>query len=182
MMVVNVCKNILKAIKLFNMMKNIRVIEVATRRVISVSPETTLLDLLEKARKMNLHSFPVIDEGKFRGIVGLEDLFSVFYPYKQMFQKYEYILHAWEKIYEEYEKDLFSINIKKSTLKDMEVKDIMKYDAQFVYENSPLKEAYEILKNGRIKLLPVLNQQKEVVGVITFFDIIYFLFTQIKQK
>ncbi len=159
-------------------MKNIPVIDVASRGVVVVNVLTPLMELLHLARKTNYQSFPVVKNGIIKGLVSLSDVFKVFYPYEQTFEKYRGILHAWERIYEEQEKDIFDIKLSRESLLNTKVKDIMRTEFPFVYENEPLQKAYDILKKHNVRLLPVLSEDRRVKGVLTTFDIIYYILTR----
>ncbi len=163
-------------------MKRIPVIDVATRNVITITPSTKAMDVLELAKKTNLHTFPVLEDNKLAGIISLKDIFKIFYPYEDTLEKYRPILHSWEKIYEEYEKDIFNIHIKRETLLSTTANDIMSKDFKVIYADDTIGTAYNILKDESIHLLPVLSENNELVGVITLFDIIYFIFTKISKE
>lgn len=163
-------------------MHRIPVKEASTKDVISVKPEEKALSVLHLAKKTNLHSFPVVDNKKLVGIISLRDIFKIFYPYEETLEKYRPILHSWEKIYEEYEKDIFQIQLKRETLLSTTVKDIMSTEFYTIYEDEPLKKAYNILKGGVPRILPVLSRDDKLSGVITLFDIIYFILTRISQN
>ncbi len=163
-------------------MHRILVIEASTKNVITVGPDAKALDVLHLAKKTNLHSFPVVKDSHLVGIVSLRDIFKIFYPYENTLSKYRPILHSWEKIYEEYEKDIFHVHIKRETLVNTTVGDIMEEEFETIYADETLGKAYRLLKSRDYRILPVISRDNKLKGVITLFDIIYFILTRISHN
>ena len=54
----------------------------------------------------------------------------------------------------------------------MNVKDVMEIDAYFLYEEDTILHASKFMKEERIRNLPVVDQNKKLVGLITLREII----------
>ena len=54
----------------------------------------------------------------------------------------------------------------------MEVRDWMTSDPVTIQADAPLIQAYELMKENEIRRLPVVNRQKELVGMITRNDLL----------
>jgi len=61
-------------------MSAIKVSEAMTPDPVTVSPETTLEDIATLMVKRNIHSLPVVDQGKVLGIIGKEDILRTLMP------------------------------------------------------------------------------------------------------
>ena len=117
--------------------------------VITIKPETPIMDVHNLMRKEHIRRLPVIDERKrLVGIVSEKD-----------------ILHAkpsgatslsvWEVQY---------------LLSEITVEEVMTRDVITVNEDTPLEEAARIMADNKIGGLPVLRDGK-VVGIITETDL-----------
>ena len=52
----------------------IKVSEIMTPHIVSIEPEATIMDAVEKMKRNNIHRLPVIDNGKLVGIISLSDI------------------------------------------------------------------------------------------------------------
>ena len=51
------------------------------------------------------------------------------------------------------------------------VRDAMTPDVQYVYENDDVRKAAQIMEDRQIRRLPVVNQEKRLVGIVSLGDI-----------
>ena len=58
----------------------------------------------------------------------------------------------------------------------MKVKDVMEIDASFLYEEDTILHASKFMKEERVRNLPVVDQNKKLVGLITLREIIETMF------
>ena len=58
----------------------------------------------------------------------------------------------------------------------MKVKDVMESNTYFLYENDTILHASKFMKEERIRNLPVVDQNKKLVGLITLREIIETVF------
>ena len=64
-----------------NRFKEMGVGDVMTRTVISISPQTTLPEIVHLMVEKGVHAFPVLDQGKLIGIVGRHDILNAIFAY-----------------------------------------------------------------------------------------------------
>jgi CBS domain-containing protein len=61
--------------------KNLRVAEVMTPEVVTITPETALTTIVRMLIDQHIHTFPVVQEGKLVGIVGRHDILNAVFSY-----------------------------------------------------------------------------------------------------
>jgi len=61
--------------------KNLHVAEVMSRDIISIGPDTTLIQILRLLVEKHVHAFPVLQDGKLVGIVGRHDILNAVFSY-----------------------------------------------------------------------------------------------------
>jgi len=61
--------------------KNLRAAEVMSRDVVTISPETSLSQIIRMLIEKKMHTFPVIDQGKIVGIVSRHDILNAVFSY-----------------------------------------------------------------------------------------------------
>jgi len=129
-----------------------RIEEFMTKNVITVGPETNLLDAQKIMIEKKIRRLPVIDKGKLVGIVTEHDLFestpSRINPMGA--QQLHYILSS------------------------MKVKDVMTRNPITVSPQTPFEDALRIGQEKKIGSFPVVENGK-LVGIITESDIVRFL-------
>jgi len=129
-----------------------RIEEFMTKNVITVGPETNLLDAQKLMIEKKIRRLPVIDKGKLVGIVTEHDLFestpSRINPMGA--QQLHYILSS------------------------MKVKDVMTRNPITVSPQTLFEDALRMGQEKRIGSFPVVENGK-LVGIITESDIVRFL-------
>ena len=124
-------------------MQEIRIKNLMTEEVHCVPPGTGLSQVI-RAMKENRHSCMVITNNKIPvGIVTERD-----------------IIHH------------FADLIQKGQGHDPEVESIMSRQLVTVRENTDLFEALVIARSNRIRHLPVINKQSQLVGIVTYTDLV----------
>lgn len=116
--------------------------------VITVSPDTPVLDAVDMLRKEHIRRAPVVQDGKLVGIVAEKDMLNAS-PSSAT------LLSVWE------------VNYLVSKIK---VKDVMTRKVLTVTEDTPIEEAARIMADNKVGGLPVMRDGK-VVGIITETDI-----------
>jgi len=61
--------------------KNVRVVEVMSKEVFSISPETRLTQIIRLLRERHIHTFPVMADGKLVGIVSRHDILNAVFSF-----------------------------------------------------------------------------------------------------
>lgn len=116
--------------------------------VITVSPDTPVLDAVDMLRKEHIRRAPVVQDGKLVGIVAEKDMLNAS-PSSAT------LLSMWE------------VNYLVSKIK---VKDVMTRKVLTVTEDTPIEEAARIMADNKVGGLPVMRDSK-IVGIITETDI-----------
>lgn len=60
---------------------------------------------------------------------------------------------------------------KRPTLEGAQVKEFMSNEVAFCFENQPVEEVLEYMGGDQLRRLPVLDQEKRLVGIVTLGDI-----------
>lgn len=146
----------------------ISVKDVMTREAISVQPDTPLQEAAEVLAHHGFDGVPVVDEGnKLVGILTEYDLInkgsSIHLP---TFQKIIQNLGVYSKDRSQFNKDF-------AVLAALKVKDVMNNDPLTLSEDATYKEAVSAFRDHhRVNPIPVIDQDRKVVGVVSRFDIL----------
>jgi CBS domain-containing protein len=133
-----------------------KVADVMTRGVLSLSPEDTVRKAADLMLRYNINGFPVLDRGKLVGMITQGDF-----------------LRRAETGTERHRPWLAEFFTDPGRLADEYVRahgravaDVMTRDVIAVAEDAPLVEAVELMENHNVKRLPVVRGDA-VVGIIT---------------
>lgn len=129
-----------------------RIEEFMNRNVITVSPETKLLDAQKIMVERNIRRLPVVEHGKLVGIITERDLFQNTSPRMNPMgaQQLHYMLSK------------------------TKVKDIMRKNPITVFPDTPFEDVLRIGQENKISTFPVVENGK-LVGITTESDIVRFL-------
>lgn len=116
--------------------------------VITLPPETPVVDALALMRREHIRRAPVVKDGRMVGIISDHDLLNA-HPSQAT------SLSVWELNY----------LLSKITVKEVMTKNVLTVD-----ENTPIEEAARIMADNKIGGLPVCRND-EVVGIITETDL-----------
>ena len=61
--------------------KKLKVATVMTKKVVSITPQTTLTEIVHLLVEKSIHAFPVLENGKLVGIVGRHDILNAIFSY-----------------------------------------------------------------------------------------------------
>lgn len=142
-------------------MKNLLVKDWMTTDVICVPPDMVLPDAAALMRKKRIRRLPVVDEhGVLIGIISQSDILAA-------------------KPSQATSLDIWEINYLLSRLK---IRKVMTRDPLTVFPESTIKEAAQIMHDHKIGGLPVVDEQRHVVGIITESDIFRILIAWFNEK
>lgn len=150
------------------MENNLPITEIMTKDIISVHPETPILDV---AKLLNDHSFngmPVVDKDNVLvGIITEYDLISsgssIHLP---TLQKVLGSLSVFKK-------DKWEFNEDVESLTKLQVKDVMNKEPLTLSNTASFLDALQTFQeHHRVNPIPVIDAEKKVVGVVSRFDIL----------
>ena len=144
--------------------------DIMTKEVYTVKIDDTVEECAKLLTDKNLSGAPVVDDdGKLRGIVTEGDLIrrgtNLKGPKAIEILGGLIYLDTPKKFFEELKKDL-----------GIFVQDVMTDEVITINENATVEEAATLMVEKKIKRLPVLNDNKELVGIISRKDIMNYLF------
>ena len=147
-----------------------KVKEIMTKDVKHLSPDTNAQEALDLLQKMRISGLPVIDDkNKLVGMFTEKGVLSVILP--------SYVEKVGIFMYQENPK---AVRQKILTLRDMKVRDIMRKDVISVDEDTALCEVARIMLTQKTRRTPVLNKEKDVVGIVARGDVVKALFQEYK--
>lgn len=142
------------------------VADVMTRDPITATPETPLTDVIKILAERRISSLPVVDHGKLVGVISETDLMwresGVTPP--------PYIMLLDSVIYLEnparYEREIHKAlgQTVREVMSDRHVATIT--------PDKPLREAAQIMHEGTVNSLPVVDSTSQVIGILTRGDIV----------
>lgn len=142
--------------------------DVMSKKLTTVSPDDTLIDLIEKMMKCNFHMFPVIDDTKkVVGSVNFNDIMKIFTPHNPSLEKLLKSTH----LYNVKEDDLLEFDFTAEQATDVRVAEIMETNVVTIGGDEYIPDARKLMKQHNTKKLLVVTDGK-LCGLITLFDII----------
>ncbi len=145
-----------------------KVSEIMTKKVYTISPDSTLKECAEALNKNNINGLVVVEKEKVAGVITRSDIFKAILP------RYPDIIEE-----ERYVSDLEYVEERANKLFEMSVKDIMGAPPITVNSDMPIVKAGSTMILRRVKQVPVVDKGK-LVGVITLTDIINNFLKKIK--
>ncbi len=149
-----------------------KVKDVMNRNVISVQRSTTLKELLEKFKEF--HTFPlvpVVEDRKLVGVVKLENICKVFHPKEPEILKTIHFL-------DESHVEISDFDMPPEMGYLVLVDDIMDTRFVTVEEDDNLDTALNKMRINNLVQIPVVDKEKNLVGIIGIFDIIKSIFKE----
>jgi len=143
-----------------------RVKQLMSKRVVSVSPKASFTELWKIIFKKGIHGLPVIDKNKILiGIIAEEDLLSKLYPsYQEYVDDFQSATD-----FEEMEKNI-------GELKKLRAQDVMNKSIHLTYPETAILQALSKMIIRQVRQLPVIDNEGKLIGIITKGDIFDYLF------
>jgi CBS-domain-containing membrane protein len=145
-----------------------KVADVMSHRLVTVSPKSVYKSIWSTFFKNNINALPVVDANKkLVGIIVKEDLLKGLYP------------NYWDLV-DDFSKasDYEQMESKMEELVDVSAEDIMNRHVIFTRTETQLMRALSRMIAQRVNQLPVLNEDDQVIGMVTKGDIFAGLFKQ----
>lgn len=134
--------------------------EVMQKKVVSVTPDTTIRKAAEVIFGKSHMGLPVVKGKKLVGFITDQDILSECFP--SMKEYMEDIVHAG---------DFSAMEKKIKDIMGMKVKDVMSRRVIHIKKDTPVLKAESIMKVKDVSRLPVINEKSELIGLLTKRDI-----------
>ena len=145
-----------------------KVSEIMTQKVYTISPDSTLKECAEALSKYNINGLVAVEKEKVVGVITRSDIFKAILP------RYPDIIEE-----ERYVSDLEYVEERANKLFEMEVKDIMGAPPITVNSDMPIVKAGSTMILRRVKQLPVVDDGA-LKGIVTLTDIINYISDKLK--
>lgn len=151
-----------------NMNQNITVRDIMVRDVVSVNPDTSLVEAVQVIIKHNFDGVPVVDtDNKLAGIITEYDFISkssaIHLPTFQIILQNLQVLHGDRS---QFKKEIEEVS-------SLKVKDIMNNDPLTLSENATYEEVVAAFReHHRVNPIPVIDAERHVIGVVSRFDVL----------
>ena len=142
--------------------------DVMSKNVITISPEDSISDAIEKMAKNNISGLIVVEEEKVVGVISESDVLRVF---KSEIPEISTSTNATLSIFLILEKGIKAINEMKKIGK-LKVKNLMSKKVFYVKPEDTILEAARIMSKKDVRRLPVIDENGKLVGVISRTDIL----------
>lgn len=126
--------------------------------VYTVTPETFIVDARRLLDVRKIRHLPVIAGGKLVGIVTRRGLLRADLP--------AVTDETWEIEFD---------------LNHQTIQDIMTVNPITVFPNTPMPKAARVMLENKITGLPVVNEQRELVGILTSSDVFRFIIEELEE-
>ena len=120
-----------------------------TKEVITATSDVKISDAVDIMEEHDFHRLPIVDQGKFVGLI-TEEMIAKNSPSKVSSLSIYEMNYLFDKVL---------------------IKDLMEKNVRTIDENVLLEEAALIMTDNDITVLPVLNKKNEIIGIITHKDI-----------
>ena len=143
------------------MIKYLEVKEVMTSPVVSLHPSDSMERAAVIFENQNFHHIPIVDDD--RKVVG-------------MLSRHDYykILNTFTIFNTENSKVA-----NETTLKALLTRDVMTKQLAIINIDDSLEKVIGIFQENLFHALPVVNDEKELVGILTTFDVLNLVFTKV---
>ncbi len=148
--------------------------EVMNKDVLTVTPSTTLMQLIKLMRKTNSHLLPVVDgDNNLLGIVNYRGILNIFRPFSRSVSEIVERMPFVEKIDDE------NLNLDLSPEMGMliVVEDIINTKFVAVKDSSTVADARRLMRLHNVDMLPVVSEKK-LVGMLSLLDVLVYIFKE----
>ncbi len=136
-----------------------RVKDIMTPRPFTIEPHKPVLEALLMMYEHDIRRLPVVEQGKMVGIISDRDI-------KQIMGRPSLV----NKMKGE-EPEL-----------ELSVREVMTHNVISVMQDDDIKEVIELMIENKITGLPVINQDKQLVGIISAIDVLQYCLDILEQS
>ncbi len=131
-----------------------------TEKVVTVLPETSIVDAVKILIKNNFHGLPVVEKNNV--LVGIFTEYDLMPTVQNVVQN----LSAFGEGSSEFRNGI-------RTVKNLRVKDVMNKEPLTFLDNANFDEVIKTFReHHRVNPIPVIDSQKKLVGVVSRFDVV----------
>ena len=142
--------------------------DVMSKNVITISPEESISNAIDKMAKNNISGLIVVEDEKVVGVISESDVLKIF---KSEFPELKLSSNISLSIFSLIKSGIKIIReIKK--IGKLKVKDLMSKKVFFVKPEDTILEAARIMSKKDVRRLPVIDENGKLVGVISRTDIL----------
>jgi predicted transcriptional regulator len=144
-----------------------KVRDVMTKDVVSVSPEVKIVEVARILFENRFHGVPVVEDGKIIGIITEDDFFTkdsknLFLPSYINFLQETGISSALTREKQE----------KLDKLMNSKASDIMSSDCVTIMDSMDIRDLLNFFRETNFNTLPVTDEKNSLVGIVTLADIL----------
>lgn len=145
-----------------------KISQIMTKKVITTTPEMKIEKVAGLLMKYRIHGIPVVNEKKeVVGIITQTDFFSK--------NKDNLYLPQYISLLKKVNPSQIDSRKQKEYLKkirEAKIKDIMTANCVCLDDNSSVSEALKIFEKNNFNMLPVINNKKQLAGIVSLSDLI----------
>ncbi|MFZ8830038.1 MAG: HPP family protein [Candidatus Aenigmatarchaeota archaeon] len=142
--------------------------DVMSKNVITISPEESISNAIDKMAKNNISGLIVVEDEKVVGVISESDVLKIF---KSEFPELKLSSNISLSIFSLIKSGIKIIReIKK--IGKLKVKDLMSKKVFFVKPEDTILEAARIMSKKDVRRLPVIDESGKLVGIISRTDIL----------
>jgi CBS-domain-containing membrane protein len=132
--------------------------KIMTTQVITVEPNTVMTEVARLFKTNNVHHIPVVKKGRVLGILSTTDINRL---------EHHFTLFRTTQAEE----------INMAVLSSLIAREVMSPHVVTVRESDSVQFAADIFRENLFRALPVVNDRREIVGIITPYDLMIYAFT-----
>lgn len=135
--------------------------EVMRKKVVTVTPNTSFLDVWNLILEKHIHSLPVVDDKQILvGIIAIQDVFATLYP-------------SYHDTLEEFslESDFDDLESRVDDNKNKKASSFMCKHLTICYIDEPVLKAFSKMIVHRVRQLPVIDYDDKLLGIVSKRDI-----------
>jgi CBS domain-containing protein len=142
--------------------------DVMSKNVITISPEESVSNAIDKMAKNNISGLIVVEDEKVVGVISESDVLKIF---KSEFPELKLSSNISLSIFSLIKSGIKIIReIKK--IGKLKVKDLMSKKVFFVKPEDTILEAARVMSKKDVRRLPVIDESGKLVGIISRTDIL----------
>ncbi|MDQ1284483.1 MAG: hypothetical protein QG620_831 [Patescibacteria group bacterium] len=144
-----------------------KVKDIMTKEVVSVSPETKVTEVAAIMSKNRFHGVPVVEKGKIVGIVTESDFFTKDSGNLYLPSYINFLESA--KLAEDLPEEKKE---KVGKLIDARALDIMKKECVTILQDMDVRDLLSFFRETKFNSLPVTDEDDNLVGIVTLADVL----------